>query len=262
MADSFDPLDAFYQEISEIETKGPSSEEINVKNNEVVSNIQDPNVNVVIDSVNNKNSLTQPVPSVATPAQMLKNAVIASAPQKYTDLQGAKKSTTSDTVTQLKPLALPSDVELITQKKKAEEAYRNSYLGQVMRGEKKMKRFVRSAGGEKWEDPSLAEWDPNDFRIFCGDLGNEVNDELLARTFRDFPSFQKAKVVRDSRTGKSKGYGFISFRKQEGFIKAMKEMDGKYVGNRPIKLRKSNWDERNLENVKKKKREKAKMGLC
>lgn len=25
-----------------------------------------------------------------------------------------------------------------------------------------------------WEDKSLAEWDPSDYRIFCGDLGNEV----------------------------------------------------------------------------------------
>ncbi|KAL5468848.1 hypothetical protein EMCRGX_G029971 [Ephydatia muelleri] len=29
-----------------------------------------------------------------------------------------------------------------------------------------------------WEDPTLDEWDPNDFRIFCGDLGNDVNDAI------------------------------------------------------------------------------------
>lgn len=61
----------------------------------------------------------------------------------------------------------------------------------------------------------MAEWDPNDFRIFCGDLGNEVSDELLAKAFRKYGSFQKAKVVRDSRTNKSKGYGFVSFKNQE-----------------------------------------------
>jgi RNA recognition motif-containing protein len=66
-----------------------------------------------------------------------------------------------------------------------------------------------------WEDQSLAEWDPNDFRIFCGDLGNEVSDELLAKAFRKYPSFQKAKVVRDSRTNKPKGYGFVSFKHQD-----------------------------------------------
>ncbi|CEF68259.1 RNA-binding protein 42 [Strongyloides ratti] len=260
MADLEDPLDAFFKEISQLEAQNTANNEED-SNDGVVSNDKSSNTNVVLDS-DAKNSFNTLGSTTDNSGKFLKSAVISSAPQLYTDFQGAKKSSTNETVTQLKPLALPSDVELVTQKKKAEEAYRNSYLGQVMRGEKKMKRFIRCAGGQKWEDPSLAEWDPNDFRIFCGDLGNEVNDDLLTRTFRDFPSFQKAKVIRDSRTGKSKGYGFVSFRKQEGFIKAMKEMDGKYVGNRPIKLRKSNWDERNLEIVKKKKREKAKMGLC
>jgi hypothetical protein len=41
----------------------------------------------------------------------------------------------------------------------------------------------------------------------------------------------------------------------------MKEMDGKYVGNRPIKLRKSNWKDRNSDIVKKKNKEKKKLGL-
>lgn len=38
-------------------------------------------------------------------------------------------------------------------------------------------------------------------------------------------------------------------------------LKGKYVGNRPIKLRKSTWKERNIEIVKKKEREKHRMGL-
>lgn len=86
---------------------------------------------------------------------------------------------------------------------------------------------VRVAGGQVWEDPSLGDWDNDDFRIFCGDLGNDVNDELLTRTFNKFPSFNKAKVIRDKRTGKSKGFGFVSFKEPQDFIRAMKEMDGK-----------------------------------
>lgn len=85
---------------------------------------------------------------------------------------------------------------------------------------------MRTAGGQVWEDSSLAEWDDDDFRIFCGDLGNDVNDELLTRTFNKYPSFQRAKVVRDKRTGKSKGFGFVSFKEPADFIRAMKEMDG------------------------------------
>ncbi|KAJ3218192.1 RNA-binding protein 42 [Dinochytrium kinnereticum] len=111
---------------------------------------------------------------------------------------------------------------------------------------KKKKKIMRAAGGEVWEDPTLNEWDPNDFRLFCGDLGNEVTDDMLFRFFAKFPSLIKAKVVRDKRSSKTKGYGFVSFKDPNDFVKALKEMNGKYIGNRPIKLRKSNWDDRNV----------------
>lgn len=95
-------------------------------------------------------------------------------------------------------------------------------------GSKKDRKTVRVAGGQTWDDQSLGDWADDDFRIFCGDLGNDVNDDLLVRTFNKFPSFQRAKVIRDKRTSKSKGYGFVSFKDPQDFIKAMKEMDGEY----------------------------------
>lgn len=118
------------------------------------------------------------------------------------------------------------------------------------------KKTIRQAGGSTWEDQSLADWPEDDFRIFCGDLGNDVNDELLTRTFSKFASFQRAKVIRDKRTSKSKGYGFVSFKEPQDFIRAMKEMDGKYVGSRPIKLRKSTWRQRGIDEKRKKDAEK------
>lgn len=66
----------------------------------------------------------------------------------------------------------------------------------------------------------------DDFRIFCGDLGNDVTDEVLTRAFNKYTSFLKAKVVRDKRTNKTKGFGFVSFKDPQDFIKAMKEMNG------------------------------------
>jgi RNA recognition motif-containing protein len=66
-----------------------------------------------------------------------------------------------------------------------------------------------------------------DFRIFCGDLGNEVTEEILARAFSKYPSFQKAKVVRDKRTNKTRGYGFIALSDPSDFVRAMREMNGK-----------------------------------
>jgi len=108
----------------------------------------------------------------------------------------------------------------------------------------KKKAVPRKAAGHAWEDPILAEWPEDDYRLFCGDLGNEVNDDVLSKAFSRFPSFNMARVVRDKRTGKTKGYGFVSFANPSDLAGALKEMNGKYVGNRPIKLRKSKWRER------------------
>ncbi|KAJ4719738.1 RNA-binding protein [Melia azedarach] len=112
------------------------------------------------------------------------------------------------------------------------------------KAETKKKALPRKAAGQAWEDPTLAEWPENDYRLFCGDLGNEVNDDVLSKAFSRFPSFNMARVVRDKRTGKTKGYGFVSFANPSDLAAALKEMNGKYVGNRPIKLRKSKWQER------------------
>ncbi|CAI5466196.1 unnamed protein product [Closterium sp. Yama58-4] len=116
--------------------------------------------------------------------------------------------------------------------------------GQAAGQQNKKRPVPRTAAGQKWEDPTLTEWPENDHRIFCGDLGNEVNDDVLAKAFQKYASFNKAKVVRDKTTGKTKGYGFVSFGEVMDCAAALKEMNGKYVGNRPIKLRKSTWQER------------------
>ena len=50
------------------------------------------------------------------------------------------------------------------------------------------------------------------------------------------------------------GFGFVSFTDPIEGAKALREMDGKYVGNRPCKLRKSNWEERTNEQALGKKR--------
>lgn len=101
-------------------------------------------------------------------------------------------------------------------------------------------------GGEIWYDPTLTAWPANDFRIFAGNLGQEVTDEVLASAFARFPSFAMARVVRDKRLAKSRGFGFVSFTDAAAGAAALRAMDGAYVGNRPCMLRKSTWEERNV----------------
>ena len=56
------------------------------------------------------------------------------------------------------------------------------------------KKFVRKAAGETWVDDTLQEWPENDYRIFVGDIGKEVSNDMLAKTFQHYKSFAKAKV--------------------------------------------------------------------
>lgn len=90
----------------------------------------------------------------------------------------------------------------------------------------------------------------DDFRIFCGDLGNEVTDNMLESAFKKYPSFQKARVVRDKKTGKSKGFGFVSLKDPNDYMQAMREMNSGCLtreaamrcGSRFIALQEANFD--------------------
>eukprot|EP01129_Flabellula_baltica_P009638 TRINITY_DN3964_c0_g1_i1.p1 TRINITY_DN3964_c0_g1~~TRINITY_DN3964_c0_g1_i1.p1 ORF type:complete len:656 (-),score=156.55 TRINITY_DN3964_c0_g1_i1:20-1987(-) len=92
------------------------------------------------------------------------------------------------------------------------------------------------AGGSR-EDTS------SHYHIFVGDLGAEVDDSLLWQGFSQYKSLSDARVMWDQNTGKSRGYGFVAFRKKEDAISAMNEMHSQYIGSRPVRI---NWANQKL----------------
>lgn len=116
----------------------------------------------------------------------------------------------------------------------------NDASTKVEQGEKK-KTVMRKGGGQSWEDDTLLEWDPTQFRIMVGNLAGEVTDDSLAKAFAQY-GVSKARVVRDKRTTKSKGYGFVSFTDGELGFKAAREMVGKYIGSHPVTIQRSKTD--------------------
>lgn len=103
----------------------------------------------------------------------------------------------------------------------------------------KHKTVLREGGGKVWEDPTLLEWDPSHFRLYCGNLGGEINDETLLHAFSAYKSVVKARVVRDKKTTKSKGFGFVSFVEPDDMLNAWRDLNGKYIGSHPVKLTKA-----------------------
>lgn len=106
----------------------------------------------------------------------------------------------------------------------------------------KKKTVVREGGGKKWTDDTLLEWDPSHLRLFVGNLAGETTDESLLKAFSRWKSVQKARVIRDKRTTKSKGFGFVSFSDADDFFQAAKEMNGKYIQSHPVVIRKANTE--------------------
>lgn len=87
---------------------------------------------------------------------------------------------------------------------------------------------------------SSDQFDPSHWRLFVGNLGPEVSDSILLSSFQNpYPSTSKALIVRDWKTQKSKGYGFVAFKDGKEFLRALKEMQGKWIGNRQAIIKKS-----------------------
>ncbi|ORX33280.1 hypothetical protein BD324DRAFT_640347 [Kockovaella imperatae] len=76
------------------------------------------------------------------------------------------------------------------------------------------------------------------YHVFVGDLSPEVNDEVLAKAFGAFGTMSEARVMWDMNSGKSRGYGFLSFRDKADAEQAINAMNGEWLGSRAIRV---NW---------------------
>ena len=73
-------------------------------------------------------------------------------------------------------------------------------------------------------------------KLFVGGLSWNTNDDGLRQAFERFGNVDEAKVISDRETGRSRGFGFVTFSDSEGARKAIAEMDGKELDGRTIKV--------------------------
>ncbi|CAI0402003.1 unnamed protein product [Linum tenue] len=74
--------------------------------------------------------------------------------------------------------------------------------------------------------------------VFVGDLSPEVTDATLYAYFSSYPTCSDARVMWDQKTGRSRGFGFVSFRNQQDAQSAINDLNGKWLGSRQIRC---NW---------------------
>jgi polyadenylate-binding protein len=70
--------------------------------------------------------------------------------------------------------------------------------------------------------------------VFVKNLGDTVDDDKLRTAFSAYGSISSARVMKDSETGASKGFGFVCFTTPEEASKALAEGNGKMVGGKPV----------------------------
>jgi len=72
--------------------------------------------------------------------------------------------------------------------------------------------------------------------IYVGNLSYKMADEDLGKLFSTFGSVSESKIVIDRETGRSKGFGFVEMPNQAEGDEAIKQLDGKEIEGRSIKV--------------------------
>lgn len=75
--------------------------------------------------------------------------------------------------------------------------------------------------------------------IYVGNLAYSVTSEDLRTTFEEFGVVDKADVITDRGTGRSKGFGFVEMDDDDEAKAAIEGLDGKDMEGRAIKVNKA-----------------------
>ncbi|KAL2634598.1 hypothetical protein R1flu_006077 [Riccia fluitans] len=100
---------------------------------------------------------------------------------------------------------------------------------------------VRERSNDRADRPPRRDFNPrsstdSENKLFVGNLSWGVNDSDLDELFNRHGSVQEARVVRDRDTGRSKGFGFVTFSKQEDALQAIQALHGAEFDGRILRV--------------------------
>uniref|UniRef100_A0A7S3A076 RRM domain-containing protein n=1 Tax=Rhodosorus marinus TaxID=101924 RepID=A0A7S3A076_9RHOD len=73
-------------------------------------------------------------------------------------------------------------------------------------------------------------------KLFVGGISWATNDDILREMFATYGSVLDAKVIYDRDTGRSRGFGFVTFEEDGDAEEAMGALDGEEVDGRIIRV--------------------------
>jgi len=72
--------------------------------------------------------------------------------------------------------------------------------------------------------------------IYVGNLPWSLKDQELADAFSEFGTVDRASVITERPSGRSKGFGFVTMNDNSEAQAAIDAMNGKDMGGRPLKV--------------------------
>ncbi|KAG0501561.1 hypothetical protein HPP92_001633 [Vanilla planifolia] len=73
-----------------------------------------------------------------------------------------------------------------------------------------------------------------EYRLFVGGLAWATDEKTLEEAFRTFGEVIDSKIINDRETGRSRGFGFVTFANEQAMRDAIKGMDGQVLDGRNI----------------------------
>ena len=73
-------------------------------------------------------------------------------------------------------------------------------------------------------------------KLFIGGLSWDTTDASLAQAFESFGKVVDAKVITDRESGRSRGFGFVTFEEESSATDAIAAMDGQMIDGRTVKV--------------------------
>lgn len=72
--------------------------------------------------------------------------------------------------------------------------------------------------------------------LFVGGLPWSTKEEELKELFSAYGKVEGVRIIRDKRTGRSKGFGFVTFESEKSASSAREGLNNTTLGNRTIKV--------------------------
>ena len=111
-----------------------------------------------------------------------------------------------------------------------EEVKQELYVGKAQKKAERERELRAKYEAEKMDRISKFQG----VNLYIKNLDDSVTDDMLRDEFAAMGTITSARVMKDMKDGRSRGFGFVCFSTPEESTRAVNEMNGKLIANKPI----------------------------